>query len=44
MSEREIQSLETLGDEVAALPAEESQIIADVIDDCEKLDRKKYDL
>jgi hypothetical protein len=30
--------------DIAALPDTEAKIISEVIDDCEKLDRKKYDL
>jgi methanol--5-hydroxybenzimidazolylcobamide Co-methyltransferase len=44
LSEREQDSLKDLFEEVGALPADENQLIADVIDDCEKLDPKKYDM
>jgi methanol--5-hydroxybenzimidazolylcobamide Co-methyltransferase len=44
LSEREQQSLESLKEEAAALPATEQEIIADVMEDCEKLDPGKYDL
>ncbi|MDR2134648.1 MAG: hypothetical protein LBP27_06030, partial [Treponema sp.] len=44
LSERELDSLHSLSDEVAALPSQEGQLIDDVIGDCEKLDPKKYDM
>jgi methanol--5-hydroxybenzimidazolylcobamide Co-methyltransferase len=44
LSEREEESLKTLQEEIAALPSSESQIIDDCLEECEKLDPKKYDL
>ena len=44
LSEREKASLDTLIEEIAELPAKEDAIIAEVMEDCEKLDPKKYDL
>jgi methanol--5-hydroxybenzimidazolylcobamide Co-methyltransferase len=44
LPEREVASLENLQEEVAALPADEGKLIAEVIDGCEKLDPKKYDM
>jgi methanol--5-hydroxybenzimidazolylcobamide Co-methyltransferase len=44
LSDREQASLEKLCEEVADLPAKEDQLIDDVMEDCEKLDPKKYDM
>jgi methanol--5-hydroxybenzimidazolylcobamide Co-methyltransferase len=44
LSERERESLQNLSGEVAALPEDEGQLTAEVIEDCEKLDPKKYDM
>jgi methanol--5-hydroxybenzimidazolylcobamide Co-methyltransferase len=44
LSEREKASLESLADEIAELPATEDELIAEVMEDCEKLEPRKYDL
>jgi methanol--5-hydroxybenzimidazolylcobamide Co-methyltransferase len=44
LSEREQESLRNLSGDVAELPGDEGQLTADLIDDCEKLDPKKYDM
>lgn len=44
LSERELDSLHNLTEEVAALPSREDQLTDEVIGDCEKLDPKKYDM
>jgi hypothetical protein len=44
LSERELQSLENLAEEVSALPPDEGRLIEDCIGDCEKLDPRKYDM
>ncbi|MDR1903365.1 MAG: hypothetical protein LBQ88_13935, partial [Treponema sp.] len=44
LSEREETSLENLLEDAADLPADEAALIGEVMDDCEKLDPKKYDM
>jgi len=44
LSDREVVSLENLTGEIAELPSTEAELIADVLEDCEKLDPKKFDL
>ncbi|MDR2470936.1 MAG: hypothetical protein LBD09_02345, partial [Treponema sp.] len=44
LSEREEESLHLLEDEIASLPADEAALTAEMMDDCEKLDPKKYDM
>jgi methanol--5-hydroxybenzimidazolylcobamide Co-methyltransferase len=44
LSDREQVSLHQLEDEIASFPADEATLIDEVMDDCEKLDPKKYDL
>jgi methanol--5-hydroxybenzimidazolylcobamide Co-methyltransferase len=44
LSERETTELENLTTEVAALPETEGELIDDVLEDCEKLDPKRFDL
>jgi methanol--5-hydroxybenzimidazolylcobamide Co-methyltransferase len=44
LSEREQESLRALSEDVASLPGDEDQLTADIIDDCEKLDPKKYNM
>ena len=44
LSEREKTSLENLNGEIAELPLTEDGLIAEVMEDCEKLDPGKYDL
>jgi methanol--5-hydroxybenzimidazolylcobamide Co-methyltransferase len=44
LSEREEESLHLLEDEIALLPGDEAALTALVMDDCEKLDPKKYDM
>jgi methanol--5-hydroxybenzimidazolylcobamide Co-methyltransferase len=44
ISEREKASLESLTDEIAELPATEDALIAEVMEDCEKLEPGRYDL
>jgi methanol--5-hydroxybenzimidazolylcobamide Co-methyltransferase len=44
LSERELQSLEDLKEEIGSLPGTEEELISEVMGDCEKLDPKKYDM
>jgi methanol--5-hydroxybenzimidazolylcobamide Co-methyltransferase len=44
LSDREQAELENLTGEVAALPATEGELIDDVLEDCEKLDPRRFDL
>ena len=44
LSDREKASLNQLEEEIAAFPSDEEKLIEEVMDDCEKLDPKKYDL
>jgi methanol--5-hydroxybenzimidazolylcobamide Co-methyltransferase len=44
LSEREKESLKNLSEEIAELPLTEDGLIAEVMEDCEKLEPKKYDL
>ncbi|MDR0388099.1 MAG: hypothetical protein LBH57_08700 [Treponema sp.] len=44
LSERERQSLEDLKEETGSLPGTEEELIRRIMDDCEKLDPKKYDM
>jgi methanol--5-hydroxybenzimidazolylcobamide Co-methyltransferase len=44
LSDREEASLDQLEKEISSFPDSEEKLIAEVIDDCEKLDPKKYDL
>jgi methanol--5-hydroxybenzimidazolylcobamide Co-methyltransferase len=44
LSDREKAELESLTAEVAALPATEGELIDDVLEDCEKLDPRRFDL
>ena len=44
LADRELTWLETLGETVEALPANVDEFTAQVIDECEKLDPKKYDM
>jgi hypothetical protein len=44
LSEREQQSLEDLKKEIGSLPGTEKELIYGIMDDCEKLDPKKYDM
>ena len=44
LSDRELASLENLIEEIDALPATEGELIADVLEDCEKLDPRRFDL
>lgn len=43
-NERELAWLENLAEAVAALPTDASEFISSVMEDCDKLDPKKYDL
>jgi len=44
LSDREEASLDQLSEEVSSFPDSEEKLIAEIIDDCDKLDPKKYDL
>jgi methanol--5-hydroxybenzimidazolylcobamide Co-methyltransferase len=44
LSDREEASLDQLEEEIDSFPDSEEKLIAEVIDDCDKLDPKKYDL
>jgi methanol--5-hydroxybenzimidazolylcobamide Co-methyltransferase len=44
LSDREEASLDQLEEEISSFPDSEEKLIAEVIDDCDKLDPKKYDL
>ena len=44
LSDREKTSLENLTEEISELPATEEELIDDVLEDCEKLDPRRFDL
>jgi len=44
LSDREAASLDQLEEEIDSFPDSEEKLVAEVIDDCDKLDPKKYDL